>query len=81
MSATGVEEKQAPRLSRMAVLSFLSGAFAFVPGSVYIVDPCPERSGLALNFMMVVVVVVLGLLAVRRIRRSQGTRGKGERHV
>ncbi len=76
MSKTGVEQKQGPRLSWMAVISFLSG-MAFWPIYRHIGDPCMHRTVFYLGLILPVVAVVLGCLAPRHIKRSQG-RLKGQ---
>jgi type II secretory pathway pseudopilin PulG len=78
MSTARIEEKQAPRVSRMAVPAFLSGPAGLLllwwkPG-----DLAGTTLGLFLNvvFLIVlispVVAIVLGAVAAFRIRGSQG---------
>ena len=64
------------RLSWMAVISFLSG-MAFWPIYRHIDDPCMHRTVFYLGLILPVVAVVLGCLAPRHIKRSQG-RLKGQ---
>ncbi len=85
MSETAVGEKQGPRLSRMAVISFLSGPASW-PVLLWAISNPSQRPvdlagtplgfllnmGLMIGLISPLVAMVVGGVAALRIRRSQG---------
>ncbi len=91
MSETAVGEKQGSRLSRMAVISFLSGPASW-PVLLWAISNPSQRPvdlagtplgfllnmGLMIGLISPVVAMVLGIVAATRIHRSQGRlKGRG----